>query len=48
MLKGAEIILVQNDCGSMQPRIEAAFYKEHHEVSWIAVAMANPEWNNAG
>ena len=39
MLKGAEIILVPNDCGSMQPRIRALSTRAYENM--VAVAMAN-------
>ena len=40
MLKGAEVILVPNDCGSMQPRIRALSTRAYENM--VAVAMANP------
>lgn len=46
MLKGAEIILVPNDCGSMQPRIRALSTRAYENM--VAVAMANPNGDNAG
>ena len=46
MLKGAEIILVPNDCGSMQPRIRALSTRAYENM--VAVAMANPNGKNAG
>ena len=46
MLKGAEVILVPNDCGSMQPRIRALSTRAYENM--LAVAMANPSGDNAG
>lgn len=46
MLKGAEVILVPNDCGSMQPRIKALSTRAYENM--VAVAMANPNGENAG
>ncbi len=46
MLKGAEIILVPNDCGSMQPRIRALSTRAYENMTGIA--MANPNGENAG
>ncbi len=46
MLKGAEVILVPNDCGSMQPRIMALSTRAYENM--VAVAMANPNGDNAG
>lgn len=46
MLKGAEVILVPNDCGSMQPRINALSTRAYENM--VAVAMANPNGENAG
>lgn len=46
MLKGAEVILVPNDCGSMKPRIQALSTRAYENM--VAVAMANPNGNNAG
>lgn len=46
MLKGAEVILVPNDCGSMQPRIRALSTRAYENM--VAVAMANPNGENAG
>lgn len=46
MLKGAEIILVPNDCGSMKPRINALSTRAYENMT--AVAMANPNGENAG
>ena len=40
MLKGAEVILVPNDCGSMQPRIRALSTRAYENM--VAVAMAYP------
>lgn len=46
MLKGAEVILVPNGCGSMQPRIRALSTRAYENM--VAVAMANPNGDNAG
>jgi predicted amidohydrolase len=46
MLKGAEIILVPNDCGSMRPRLQALSTRAYENM--CGVAMANPNGNNAG
>lgn len=46
MLKGAEIILVPNDCGSMTPRINALSVRAYENM--CGIAMANPNGLNAG
>ena len=46
MLKGAEVILVPNDCGSMQPRLRALSTRAYENM--VAVAMANPNGDNVG
>ena len=46
MLKGAEIILVPNDCGSMTPRLNALSTRAYENM--VGVAMANPNGVNAG
>ena len=46
MLKGAEIILVPNDCGSMYPRLQALSTRAYENM--CGVAMANPNGENAG
>lgn len=46
MLKGAEIILVPNDCGAMRPRVQALSTRAYENM--VAVAMANPDGENAG
>lgn len=46
MLKGAEIILVPNDCGSMKPRVQALSTRAYENM--CGVAMANPNGRNAG
>ncbi len=46
MLKGAEIILVPNDCVSMRPRLQALSTRAYENM--CAVAMANPDGKNAG
>ena len=46
MLKGAEIILVPNDCASMTPRINALSVRAYENM--CGIAMANPNGFNAG
>lgn len=46
MLKGAEIILVPNDCGSMRPRVQALSTRAYENM--VGIAMANPNGANAG
>lgn len=46
MLKGAEIILVPNDCGSMKPRVQALSTRAYENM--VGVVMANPNGENAG
>ena len=46
MLKGAEIILVPNDCISMRPRLQALSTRAYENM--CGVAMANPDGKNAG
>lgn len=46
MLKGAEIILVPNDCGAMAPRVNALSTRAYENMT--AVVMANPPGENAG
>lgn len=46
MLKGAEMILVPNDCGSMHPRLQALSTRAYENM--CGVAMANPNGKNAG
>lgn len=46
MLKGAEIILVPNDCGTMKPRINALSVRAYENM--CGIAMANPNGFNAG
>ena len=46
MLKGAEIILVPNDCESMRPRLQALSTRAYENM--CGVAMANPNGKNAG
>lgn len=46
MLKGAEIILVPNDCGSMAPRLKALLTRAYENM--VGIAMANPNGENAG
>ena len=46
MMKGAEIILVPNDCESMAPRIQALSTRAYENM--VGVVMANPNGINAG
>ena len=46
MLKGAEIILVPNDCGSMKPRIQTLSTRVYENM--VGIAMANANGQNAG
>lgn len=46
MLKGAEIILVPNDCVTMRPRVQALSTRAYENM--VGVAMANPPGKNAG
>ena len=46
MLKGAEIILVPNDCCSMKPRIQALSTRAYENM--VGIAMANANGHNAG
>jgi predicted amidohydrolase len=46
MLKGAELILVPYDCGSMAPRLNALSTRAYENM--VGVAMANPNGENAG
>lgn len=46
MLKGAEIILVPNDCGSMKPRLNALSTRAFENM--MGVVMANANGENAG
>lgn len=46
MLKGAEIILVPNDCGAMYPRLQALSTRAYENM--VGVAMANPPGENCG
>lgn len=46
MLKGAEIILVPNDCGSMKPRIQTLSTRAYENM--VGIAMANANGQNAG
>ena len=46
MLKGAEIILVPNDCGSMRPRIQALSTRAYENM--VGIVMANANGQNAG
>ena len=46
MLKGAEIILVPNDCSTMIPRVQTLSTRAYENM--VGVAMANPPGDNAG
>lgn len=46
MLKGAEIILVPNDCGTMKPRLQALSTRAYENM--VGIVMANPPGENAG
>lgn len=46
MLRGAEIILVPNDCCSMKPRVQALSTRAYENM--VGIAMANPNGENAG
>jgi len=46
MMKGAELILVPNDCGAMRPRVQALSTRAYENM--VGVAMANPPGENAG
>lgn len=46
MLKGAELILVPNDCGAMKPRLCTLSTRAYENM--VGVAMANPNGENAG
>lgn len=46
MMKGAEIILVPNDCGGMFPRVQAISTRAYENM--VGIAMANPSGDNAG
>ena len=46
MLKGAEIILVPNDCGSMGPRLQALSTRAYENM--VGIVMANPPGADKG
>jgi predicted amidohydrolase len=46
MLRGAEIILLPNDCESMKPRVQVLSTRAYENM--VGVAMANPPGKNAG
>ncbi|WP_077532745.1 carbon-nitrogen hydrolase family protein [Massiliimalia massiliensis] len=46
MLKGAELILVPNDCDTMKPRLQALSTRAYENM--VGIAMANPNRENAG
>lgn len=46
MMKGAEIILVPNDCEAMVPRVQALSTRAYENM--VGVVMANPNGSNAG
>lgn len=46
MLKGAELILVPNDCSAMAPRVQALSTRAYENM--LGVVMANPPIENGG
>lgn len=46
MMKGAEIILLPNDCTSMKPRLECLSTRAYENL--VGIAMANPNGPDAG
>ncbi len=46
MLKGAEIVLVPNNCQGMKPRLNALQTRAYENM--VGVVMANPPYENAG
>lgn len=46
MMKGAEVILVPNDCGAMRPRLNALSTRAYENM--VGIAMANANGENAG
>lgn len=46
MMKGAEIILVPNDCTAMRPRVQALSTRAYENM--VGIAMANPPGEDAG
>jgi predicted amidohydrolase len=46
MMKGAELILVPNDCGAMRPRVQALSTRAYENM--VGVIMANPPGENKG
>lgn len=46
MLKGAEIILVPNDCRAMRPRVQALSTRAYENM--VGIVMANPNGENGG
>lgn len=46
MLKGAEIVLIPNDCSAMKPRVQALSTRAYENM--VGIAMANPNGINAG
>lgn len=46
MLKGAEIILVPNDCSSMRPRLQALSTRAYENM--VGIVMANPPGKDKG
>ncbi|MCB2299325.1 carbon-nitrogen hydrolase family protein [Clostridium tagluense] len=46
MLKGAEVILLPNDCGAMPPRVQVLSTRAYENM--VGVVMANPPGKNAG
>ena len=46
MMKGAEVILLPNDCYSMKPRLDCLSTRAYENL--VGIAMANPPAENAG
>ena len=46
MLKGAELVLVPNDCGSMKPRVQALSTRAYENM--MGIVMANPNGKDRG
>lgn len=46
MMKGAEVILLPNDCNSMKPRLDCLSTRAYENL--VGIGMANPPGENAG
>ena len=46
MMKGAEVILLPNDCNSMKPRLDCLSTRAYENL--VGIGMANPPGKNAG